>query len=300
MIDFDSRCREYAELINSAADEYVSIGAFGGRESSGLEKMLEAMAYSLSNGGKRIRPMLVLEFCRICGENPEKAIPFAVALEMIHTYSLIHDDLPCMDDDDMRRGKPSSHKVFGEANALLAGDGLLTLAFETALSSKDMTDYQKAQAGLVLAKAAGCAGMIAGQVMDLANEERQASLDEVSHTDRLKPGELIMAAASLGCIAANADGEKIAAAREYCSDIGLAFQIVDDILDVTSSSEILGKPVGSDGENGKSTYVSLLGLEKSKALAEKLTEKAKAALSVFGEEKEFLYLLADKLADRKN
>lgn len=300
MIDFESRCREYAELINSAADEYVSIGAFGGRESSGLEKMLEAMAYSLLNGGKRIRPMLVLEFCRVCGGNPEKAIPFAIALEMIHTYSLVHDDLPCMDDDDMRRGKPSSHKVFGEANALLAGDGLLTLAFETALSAKDMTDFQKAKAGLVLARAAGCAGMIAGQVMDLANEERQASLDEVAHTDKLKTGELIMAAASLGCIAANADEIKIAAAREYCSDIGLAFQIVDDILDVTSSSEILGKPVGSDGENGKSTYVSLLGLEKSKALAEELTEKAKAALSVFGDEKEFLYLLADKLADRKN
>lgn len=300
MIDFDSRCREYAAMINSAADEYVSIGAFGGRESSGLEKMLEAMAYSLSNGGKRIRPMLVLEFCRVCGENPEKAIPFAVALEMIHTYSLIHDDLPCMDNDDMRRGKPSSHKVFGEANALLAGDGLLTLAFETALSAKDMSDSQKAQAGLVLAKAAGCAGMIAGQVMDLANEERQASLDEVAHTDRLKTGELIMAAASLGCIAANADEARIGAAREYCSDIGLAFQIVDDILDVTSSSEVLGKPVGSDGENGKSTYVSLLGLEKSKELAEELTGKAKAALSVFGEEKEFLYILADKLADRKN
>ncbi len=300
MIDFDSRCREYAAMINSAADEYVSIGTFGGRESSGLEKMLDAMAYSLSNGGKRIRPMLVLEFCRVCGENPEKAIPFAVALEMIHTYSLIHDDLPCMDDDDMRRGKPSSHKVFGEANALLAGDGLLTLAFETALSAKEMSDSQKAKAGLILAKAAGCAGMIAGQVMDLANEERQASLDEVAHTDKLKTGELIMAAASLGCIAANADEAKISAAREYCSDIGLAFQIVDDILDVTSSSEILGKPVGSDGENGKSTYVSLLGLEKSKELAEELTEKAKSALSVFGEEKEFLYILADKLADRKN
>lgn len=300
MTDFGSRCREYAEMINSAAEEYVSVSAFSGRESVGLEKMLEAMAYSLSNGGKRIRPMLVLEFCRICGENPEKAIPFAVALEMIHTYSLIHDDLPCMDDDDMRRGKPSSHRVFGEANALLAGDGLLTLAFETALSAKGMSDYQKAQAGLILAKAAGCAGMIAGQVMDLANEERQASLDEVAHTDKLKTGELIMAAASLGCIAANADETKINAAREYCSNIGLAFQIVDDILDVTSSSEILGKPVGSDGVNGKSTYVSLLGLEKSKALADELTEKAKAALSVFGDEKEFLYLLADKLADRNN
>lgn len=300
MIDFDSRCREYAEMINSAAEKYVSIGAFSGRESVGLEKMLEAMSYSLSNGGKRIRPMLVLEFCRLCGENPQKAIPFAVALEMIHTYSLIHDDLPCMDDDDMRRGKPSSHRVFGEANALLAGDGLLTLAFETALSAEGMTDCQRAQAALVLAKAAGCAGMIAGQVMDLANEERQASLDEVAHTDRLKTGELIMAAASLGCIAANAAENETSAAREYCSDIGLAFQIVDDILDVTSSSEILGKPVGSDGENGKSTYVSLLGLEKSKALADELTDNAKAALSVFGDEKEFLYLLADKLADRKS
>lgn len=297
---FEDRSREYAAMINAAASEYVSVKSFSGRESAGLDKMLEAMAYSLENGGKRIRPMLALEFCRVCGENPQKAIPFALGLEMIHTYSLIHDDLPCMDNDDMRRGKPSSHKVFGEADALLAGDALLTLAFETVLSAPGMSGEQRAAAGLALAKAAGCSGMIAGQVMDLANEGRKAPIEDVAKTDRLKTGELIMAAASMGCIAANADAEKLNTAREYCADIGLAFQIVDDILDVTSSSEVLGKPVGSDGENEKSTYVSLLGLEKSQALADELTEKAKAALSVFGDEKEFLSMLADMLADRKN
>lgn len=300
MTAFDSRFNSYVEMINSAAVKYLGEGVFEGRESSGLTAMLEAMSYSLKNGGKRIRPMIALEFCRVCGSNPERALPFAIALEMIHTYSLIHDDLPCMDDDDMRRGKPSSHKVFGEANALLAGDGLLTLAFETVLSAPDMSASQKAAAGLALAKAAGCAGMIAGQVMDLENENKKVTLDDVTHTDRLKTGELIMAAASMGCIAADADEERIRAARQYCADIGLAFQIVDDILDVTSSTEILGKPVGSDGENQKSTYVSLLGLEESKALANKLTERAKEALSVFGDEKEFLIMLADRLADRNN
>ncbi len=300
MTAFDSRFNSYVEMINSAAVKYLGEDVFEGRESSGLTAMLEAMSYSLKNGGKRIRPMIALEFCRVCGGNPERALPFAIALEMIHTYSLIHDDLPCMDDDDMRRGKPSSHKVFGEANALLAGDGLLTLAFETVLSAPDMSAAQKAAAGLALAKAAGCAGMIAGQVMDLENENKKVALDDVTHTDRLKTGELIMAAASMGCIAADADEERIRAARQYCADIGLAFQIVDDILDVTSSTEILGKPVGSDGENQKSTYVSLLGLEESKALANKLTERAKEALSVFGDEKEFLIMLADRLADRNN
>lgn len=300
MSAFEERSREYAAMINKAASEYVNAKSFLGRESTGLDRMLEAMAYSLENGGKRIRPMLALEFCRVCGENPQKAVPFALALEMIHTYSLIHDDLPCMDNDDMRRGKPSSHKVFGEADALLAGDALLTLAFETVLSAPGMSGEQKAAAGLALAKAAGCSGMIAGQVMDLANEGRKAPLEDVAKTDRLKTGELIMAAASMGCIAANADETKLNAARKYCADIGLAFQIVDDILDVTSSSEVLGKPVGSDGENDKSTYVSLLGLEKSQAMADELTENAKASLSVFGDEKEFLLMLADMLADRKN
>ncbi len=300
MTDFNNRFDEYVRIINNAADEYMNTAKFGGRESSGLDEMLKAMAYSLRNGGKRIRPMLTLEFCRVCGGNPESAIPFALGVEMIHTYSLIHDDLPCMDDDDMRRGKPSSHKVFGEANALLAGDGLLTLAFETVLSAEDVSFEAKAKAGLELSKAAGCSGMIAGQVMDLANEGRAVGIDDIRNTDRLKTGELIRVAALLGCIAADADEEKIKAAEKYCSNIGLAFQIVDDILDVTSDAETLGKPIGSDSENEKSTYVSLLGLEESACLADSLTAEAKAALDIFDGEGEFLSQLADKLLGRKN
>ncbi len=300
MSDFDRRSREFVELINSAISQYVSENSFGGRESSGLELMLKSMAYSLENGGKRIRPMLTLEFCRVCGGDYMRAIPLAVAVEMIHTYSLIHDDLPCMDDDDMRRGKPSSHKVFGEANALLAGDSLLTLAFETVLSANGISGDAKAKAGLELAKAAGCSGMIAGQVMDLANEGKAASLDEVKATDRRKTGELIKVSAVLGCIAADADEEKTKAAENYCENIGLAFQIVDDILDVTSDEETLGKPIGSDSENEKSTYVSLLGLEESSRYASELTENAKKSLEIFGDEGEFLLELADRLSNRKN
>ena len=300
MTDFNKKFDGYVRLINNAADEYMNVKNFCGRESVGLDGMLNAMAYSLKNGGKRIRPMLTLEFCRVCGGNPEAAIPFALGVEMIHTYSLIHDDLPCMDDDDMRRGKPSSHKVFGEANALLAGDGLLTLAFETVLSAKDVSFEAKAKAGLELAKAAGCSGMIAGQVMDLANEGKTVGIDDIRNTDRLKTGELIKVAALLGCIVANADDEKIKAAEKYCNNIGLAFQIVDDILDVTSDAETLGKPIGSDSENKKSTYVSLLGLEESQAFADRLTAEAKAALDIFGGEGEFLSQLADKLLGRKN
>ena len=300
MTDFNNKFNEYVRIINKAADEYMSAAKFGGRESSGLDEMLKAMAYSLKNGGKRIRPMLTLEFCRVCGGNPEAAIPFALGVEMIHTYSLIHDDLPCMDDDDMRRGQPSSHKVFGEANALLAGDGLLTLAFETVLSAPGVSGDAKARAGLELSKAAGCSGMIAGQVMDLANEGKAVGLDDIRNTDRLKTGELIRVAALLGCIAAGADEEKIKAAEKYCNNIGLAFQIVDDILDVTSDAETLGKPIGSDSENEKSTYVSLLGLEKSASFADSLTAEAKAALDIFGGEGEFLSQLADKLLERKN
>lgn len=300
MIDFDVTFENYVALINEAADKYVSDAAFAGRESSGLSKMLEAMAYSLKNGGKRIRPVLTLEFCRACGADFKKALPFALGIEMIHTYSLIHDDLPCMDDDDMRRGKKSNHIVFGEANALLAGDGLLTLAFETVLSAPDVSGEAKAKAGLELAKAAGCSGMIAGQVMDLANEGKAVLLEDIRNTDRLKTGELIRVSAALGCIAAGADEPKIKAAEEYCECIGLAFQIVDDILDVTSDAETLGKPIGSDSENEKSTYVSLLGLEKSAEFAEELTSRAKEALKIFGDEGDFLVQLADKLLNRKN
>lgn len=299
MINFDEIFNAYADEINKAAAEYLSQSAFRGRESAGLDVMLDAMAYSLSNGGKRIRPVLTLEFCRVCGGDYKTAIPFAIALEMIHTYSLIHDDLPCMDNDDMRRGKPSSHKVYGEANALLAGDGLLTLAFETALSA-DFDAEKKSKAALELAKAAGVSGMIGGQVMDLANEQKTASLDEIILTEKLKTGALINVAAAMGCIAAGATEEQINAAQTYCENIGLAFQIVDDILDVTGDEAMLGKPIGSDSGNGKSTFVSLLGLEKSAGYARELTASAKSALNIFGDEGEFLSELADKLSERKN
>ena len=300
MIEFEKRFSDYVRLINDAAKKYVSSASFEGRESDGLKVMLEAMAYSLNNGGKRIRPMLTLEFCRVCGGDYMKAVPLALAAEMIHTYSLIHDDLPCMDNDDMRRGKPSSHKAFGEANALLAGDSLLTFAFETALSAPEIDDRKRCAAALELAKAAGCSGMIAGQVMDLANEAKSVSVDEIKATDRLKTGEMIRVSALLGCIVAGADEEKIKAAEKYCENIGLAFQIVDDILDVTSDEATLGKPIGSDSENEKSTYVSLLGLEESARYARELTERAKSALDIFGCEGEFLSELANKLSNRKN
>ena len=263
------------------------------------EIVADAMRYSLQNGGKRIRPVLVLEFCRICGGDAEKALPFAAAIEMIHTYSLIHDDLPCMDNDDMRRGKPSCHKKYGEEYALLAGDALLTLAFEM-LTKAELSDKQIVSAVKALSSYSGYQGMIGGQTVDLMSEGKTISLDRLKTMDNLKTGKLINCAGLLGCIAADADNDKISAAEKYTSSIGLAFQIVDDILDVTSTAEKLGKPIGSDSENSKSTYVSILGLEKSKEYAEKLTNEALTALDYFDEDISFLKNLALKLLERDN
>ena len=288
---------EYIEIVNKAlfsslnADKTLSLGE---------EKMREAMLYSVENGGKRIRPILTLEFCRICGGDITTAIPLACAIEFIHTYSLIHDDLPCMDDDDMRRGKPSSHVRFGEANALLAGDSLLTFAFETVANADKLDACAKVEAISVLAKAAGFAGMIAGQVQDLENEEKSVTVEDLQQVDNLKTGELIKAACLLGCIAAGADAEKCKAATSFATNLGLAFQVVDDILDVTSDEETLGKPVGSDVQNCKSTYVSLLCLEKAQKIASELTDNAISSLSVFGEDAEFLISLSKKLLSRSN
>ncbi len=262
------------------------------------EIVADAMRYSLQNGGKRIRPVLVLEFCRICGGDVEKALPFAAAIEMIHTYSLIHDDLPCMDDDDMRRGKPSCHKKFGEEYALLAGDGLLTLAFET-LTKADFDSIKIVEAVKTLSSCAGYQGMIGGQTVDLMSEGKSVGIDRLKTMDNLKTGKLINCSAHLGCIAAGADDEKIKAAQVFTTNIGLAFQIIDDILDVTSTSEKLGKPVGSDKNNEKSTYVSILGLEKSKEYAEELTKEAIESLNCF-EDAEFLKNFAVTLLERDN
>lgn len=286
---------EYISMINDALMSYLSAEPSG----VGEEKMLEAMRYSVKNGGKRIRPMLTLEFCRMCGGSVEAALPLACAIEFIHTYSLIHDDLPCMDDDDMRRGKPSSHIKFGEANALLAGDSLLTFAFQTAGEAKELPADAVAKAVSLLARAAGCAGMIAGQVQDLENENKTTvSVEDLRRVDILKTGELIRCACGLGCIAAGADKKKLEASRVYAENLGIAFQIVDDILDVTSDEATLGKPIGSDAENCKNTYVSLLGLNEAQRIAAELTDKAIEALGVFGDEAEFLISLSEKLLSR--
>lgn len=287
---------EYAEIINAYLEKALPHCDFG-------EAVVhEAMNYSLSIGGKRIRPVLVLEFCRVCGGNIEDALCLAAALEMVHTYSLIHDDLPCMDNDDMRRGMPSCHIKYGYEYALLAGDGLLTQAFgviaDSEFAKKNPALAIKAVAAL--SSLAGANGMIGGQVIDLKNENRKAGLETISKMDELKTGALIKCAALFGCIAAGADEEKIKAATEYATKIGQAFQIVDDILDVTGDEKNLGKPIGSDKESGKSTYYTLLGLEKAQEYADRLTDEATHALEIFGKESEFLKELAFMLAKRKH
>ena len=265
--------------------------------------IFESMEYSVKNGGKRVRPLLTLLFCDACGGDVNSALPFAQAVEFIHTYSLIHDDLPCMDDDDYRRGKPSNHKVYGEAFALLAGDGLLTAAFERISQGclDGLYDSATAISGVsALSSLAGSRGMIGGQVVDLLNENNSnADFETLQLMDCLKTGALIEAACVLGCIAADADEEKFNAARNFAQNIGLAFQIKDDILDVTSSLEKLGKLTGSDTHNGKSTYVTLLGVEECQALVEKLTEDAMNSLNEF-ENNEALKAYAGYLAHREN
>ena len=250
----------------------------------------EAMKYSLESGGKRVRPMLVLEFCRICGGDVSKALPFAAAVEFIHTYSLIHDDLPCMDNDDIRRGKPSSHIKFGEADALLAGDALLTHAF-TALSSAELSSKQIVDAVKTLSDYAGANGMIGGQIIDLEGENKNLSIDDLFLMDKLKTAALITSACVLGCIAAN-DYDNIPAAVSFAENLGIAFQIIDDVLDFLEGED------NSDIVSGKSTYVSLLGLEKARCEAEKYTEAALNALTSVSGDTDVLVDFSMKLLKR--
>ena len=261
--------------------------------------LYDAMEYSLLAGGKRIRPVLTLECCRMCGGEPETALPLAGAVEMIHTYSLIHDDLPCMDDDDLRRGRPTNHKVYGEATAVLAGDALLTAAFEVILDARSLPPERLLTAAAVLARAAGGWGMVGGQVLDMAGEGHALSLSEVEELQRMKTGALITAAAEMGCVAAGGAQEQRAAVRRYAEKLGLAFQILDDILDVVGNAAALGKSVGSDARSEKTTFVTLKGVETCRKLVRRLTEEAKEALAVFGCEKEHLCWLADSLARRE-
>lgn len=262
--------------------------------------VLSAMAYSVLGGGKRIRGSLTLAFMELCGGEWEKALSYACGVEMIHAYSLIHDDLPCMDNDSLRRGKPACHIQFGEANALLAGDALLTLAFET-LAKAELPAEANLEAIKILSQAAGAYGMVGGQVIDLESEGRRIDLDTLRELQRLKTGKLIKAAAQLGCVAAGASAIQMEKAVRYAESIGLSFQIIDDILDAVGDELQLGKPVGSDERNHKTTYVTLFGAEKAADLAKEVTEQGVSALSGFtGRDANmaFLQMLAGSLLHR--
>lgn len=262
----------------------------------------EAMEYSLSAGGKRLRPILMLEFYRMCGGNDlDSILEIACSVELIHTYSLIHDDLPCMDDDDFRRGKPSCHKAFPEDIALLAGDALNTLAFE-AISEAAIAGKIPAEKAVmlisVLSKAAGKDGMVGGQVIDLQTENEEIDIQTLNLLQSKKTGALIEAACVMGVILSG-KFEFIPAAADYAQAVGRAFQIVDDILDVTGTFEELGKPIGSDVDQHKNTYVTLLGLERSQQIAKQLTVQALSSLSQFSNN-EFLYELTNDLLERRS
>lgn len=269
------------ELVAITNAELEHLKENAAKNSYCKKSIVEAMWYSLSAGGKRIRPALMLEFCRVCGGDVKKTMPLACALEMIHTFSLIHDDLPCMDDDDLRRGKPSCHKAYGEAEALLAGDGLLNLAYEI-ISGSGLPAETKIAVISELSPYVGINGMIGGQVIDTCYD-KEMTADLLLEMYSMKTSALLKAACKIGCIAANAEVEKLKAAENYAEKLGLAFQIRDDILDVSGDEKLLGKPIGSDKESGKTTYVTLFGLEKSRKTAEKLTEEALSELDRFGD-----------------
>ena len=294
--------QKYKELMNGYISDIENNLRRYTEDKSGNEsqqKLTEAMRYSLEAGGKRIRPVLVTEFCRLCGGTPEMSAAPAAAIEMIHTFSLIHDDLPAMDDDDFRRGRPSCHKAFSEATAILAGDALAVLPFQIIADDSVLDSSIKVRLISDLASATAGAGMIGGQIIDIENEKRDDVDEEnLRYMYSLKTGQLIRTACRMGCIAAGADDEKIRLADSYASKLGLAFQIIDDILDVVSTEEELGKPVGSDAENNKTTFVTVMGIEKAKQEADSLTHEALEILDLFPDS-EFLKALTAELLDRR-
>lgn len=282
----------YIEMVEKALDRYVST------QRCNNDHVLEAMRYSVLGGGKRIRALLVLNFNRILGGAANDAMEFAAAIEMMHAYSLIHDDLPCMDDDDLRRGKPSCHVAFGEAIALLAGDALQTLAFETLARNTSLEPAQVLQTVRELAAAAGSRGMVGGQTVDI--EGTAQTVEQLTGMCMMKTGALIKCAVRLGCLSVGADEASMAQADIYADAIGLAFQIRDDILDVIGSTEELGKPVGSDAEQQKATFATVLGTERAQSLAEKLTRTALDALKQLNvAEDDPLYEMTVELCSRK-
>lgn len=287
---FDARYGEYRQAV----EEYLA-GLFLDRPH--WADLYDAMRYSLLAGGKRIRPVLTLEAARLCGMDWRQALPVACALELVHTYSLIHDDLPCMDDDDLRRGKPTNHKAYGETLAVLAGDALQPEAFRLILTAPGLGAARRADCALILAEAAGADGMVAGQVLDTLHEPH--THEELLEVHRLKTGAMIWGAALLGCAAAGAGLDLRSAIGTYAQELGVAFQIRDDMLDVIGDEAAFGKPIGSDRADGKVTYVDVLGLEGCENAVRMCTAAAKAALArVLGHE--FLDFLADSLAERRS
>lgn len=288
--------KNYVAAIEAALEGYIPTGNY--KE----QKLLDAVRYSLLLPGKRVRPSLTLSFAELCGGTVEEAMPFACAVEMVHAYSLIHDDMPCMDDDDYRRGKPANHKAYGEDIALLAGDALQSMAYMTMLGNLSVAAVggdRAARAARVLSEKSGVLGMVGGQTIDLSIEHRHVDIETVQLMEEKKTANLIEAACMMGCIVAGASEQQIGAAERYAHAIGLAFQIVDDILDVTSTAEELGKPIGSDADNEKNTFMSLLGIDRCRELVGELTEEAIKALDAFDGDTSDLADFAVRLANRK-
>ncbi len=291
-MNYNQTMNNYIDIIEKALSEYII--KFGDE----YDSVKDAINYSLLNGGKRIRGILVLEFCKMLGGDISSALPIACAIEMIHCYSLIHDDLPCMDNDDFRRGKPSCHKQFDETIALLAGDALQPLAFHT-ISCCKLSSELKVDAIKTLSECCGMDGMVGGQVMDLQNEGKQISKDILIKTHLKKTGELIKAACLLGGISANANSQQLSLCEKYGNKLGLAFQITDDILDVIGTKQELGKTIGKDADCKKTTYVTLYGLEGAKTKAKEAIDNAIELLNNFINN-EFLTQLTLSMVERKN
>lgn len=293
-MDFKNELNNRVAEIEALLKEYLP-------KEEGLQKtVIEALNYSLMAGGKRLRPMLMNETYKLFGGDGKVVEPFMVALEMIHNYSLVHDDLPAMDNDEYRRGKKTTHAVYGECMGILAGDALLNMAFEVAAEAFDIElNANVAKALKILANNAGIYGMIGGQVVDIESENKQVPLETIEFIHRLKTGALIDAAMSIGAVLGGATDKEVNIISQVAYNVGMAFQIQDDILDVTSTTEVLGKPVGSDEKNNKSTYVSIKGLEQSKKDVEELSKKAIELLDSLGRKNEFLDELLLSLINRE-
>ncbi|ENY8690944.1 TPA: polyprenyl synthetase family protein [Clostridioides difficile] len=294
-MEFKQCLKEKASFVEKVLKEYMP------KEEGYQKTIIEAMNYSLSAGGKRLRPILTLEACKIVGGNEDEAIPFAIAIEMIHTYSLIHDDLPALDNDDLRRGRPTNHKVYGEAMGILAGDALLNYAFEVMLAGSINKENPEKYLKAIneIAKGAGIYGMIGGQVVDVESENKQIEKEKLDYIHMNKTAAMMVGCMRAGATIGGANSEQMEEITKYAKNIGLSFQIVDDILDIVGDEAKLGKKVGSDIENHKSTYPSLLGLDKSKEIAHNLIDEAKKSIEKLSDDVDFLKGLAEYIIDRE-